>query len=517
VGAAAYSLNITVTNTLGPGFIKIYPQGSLAPVVSTLNFVAGQTVANAAIVPAGTGGGIAVVAGVSGTDLIIDINGYYGGGLVTSANALTGDVTINGAGSVSVGTAGNTITVTGPGSLPPSGAAGGSLAGSYPTPSLAFGAVGGLNIAAGQVVKSLNSQTDAVSVVGTNGLSVSASAGSVTVTTNATSGNAASTIVSRDGLGGFSAGSLSVKNLTANNPFSGAIAVQGTNPANTGLSYGVFGITNSDSLNAAAVYGRRSGSGLPAPNYDPAAVRGDSRNNFGFGVLGTSGDQGVAGSLLGGAVGEPEIAYGVLGIFVDPRIYGVFAGGPIGATGTKYFVEPHPTDASQVIRYVSLEGPKAGTYFTGRGKFQNGVATIEVPEDFRMVTDSEGLSIQVTPIGDFANVAVLRIQLDQIVVKASRNVEFFYTVNGVRKTHKDLKPIGPGSEFRPHSADARIPAYLTEGQKAMLISNGTYREDGTVNMETAERMGWTRVWAEREAQRQAAAQEVSKEIEAGRR
>lgn len=27
----------------------------------------------------------------------------------------------------------------------------------------------------------------------------------------------------------------------------------------------------------------------------------------------------------------------------------------------KNFVEPHPTDASQVIRYVSLEGPEAGT------------------------------------------------------------------------------------------------------------------------------------------------------------
>ena len=78
-GVAAYSLNFTVTNTLGAGFIKVYPQGGSAPVVSTLNYVAGQTVANAAIVPAGTGGGITVVAGVAGTDLIIDINGYFPG------------------------------------------------------------------------------------------------------------------------------------------------------------------------------------------------------------------------------------------------------------------------------------------------------------------------------------------------------------------------------------------------------------------------------------------------------
>ena len=45
------------------------------------------------------------------------------------------------------------------------------------------------------------------------------------------------------------------------------------------------------------------------------------------------------------------------------------------------------------------------------------------------------------------------LDFSRIVVKGSRNVEFFYTVNGVRKTHKHLKPTGPGNEFVPHSAD----------------------------------------------------------------
>jgi len=82
-------LNITVTNTQGPGFILIYPQGGSQPTVSTLNYVAGQTVANAAIVPAGTGGGITVIAGVSGTELIIDINGYFSDTLGTPENFLS--------------------------------------------------------------------------------------------------------------------------------------------------------------------------------------------------------------------------------------------------------------------------------------------------------------------------------------------------------------------------------------------------------------------------------------------
>jgi hypothetical protein len=76
--AEAVSLNVTVVNSSGPGFILIYPQGGAQPTVSTLNYVAGQTVANAAIAPLGASGGITVVAGVSGTQLIIDTNGYYG-------------------------------------------------------------------------------------------------------------------------------------------------------------------------------------------------------------------------------------------------------------------------------------------------------------------------------------------------------------------------------------------------------------------------------------------------------
>jgi hypothetical protein len=36
-GVEAYSLNITVTNTGGPGFVKIWPAGSGVPDVSTIN------------------------------------------------------------------------------------------------------------------------------------------------------------------------------------------------------------------------------------------------------------------------------------------------------------------------------------------------------------------------------------------------------------------------------------------------------------------------------------------------
>ena len=77
--AQAVSTNLTVTNTLGPGFILNYPAGGSlpSPPVSSVNYSLGQTVANAAIISLGSGGAATIIAGVSGTDLIVDVNGYY--------------------------------------------------------------------------------------------------------------------------------------------------------------------------------------------------------------------------------------------------------------------------------------------------------------------------------------------------------------------------------------------------------------------------------------------------------
>jgi hypothetical protein len=51
--------------------------------------------------------------------------------------------------------------------------------------------------------------------------------------------------------------------------------------------------------------------------------------------------------------------------------------------------------------------------------------------------------------------------------------------------------------FAPDRPDSKIPAYLSEPQKRLLIQNGTYKPDGTVNMETARRLGWDKEWEKR--------------------
>ena len=76
-------------------------------------------------------------------------------------------------------------------------------------------AVGGHSPAAAGVVKSVNGQTGDVTIAGANGVAVSQGSGTVTVTTDATPANTAGAIVSRDGSGSFSAGTITLDGYLA--------------------------------------------------------------------------------------------------------------------------------------------------------------------------------------------------------------------------------------------------------------------------------------------------------------
>ena len=76
LSAAAYSLNVTVVPQGPLSYLTAWPTGSAQPFVSTLNAFDGEVTANAAIVPAGTGGAISVYV-TDPTHVILDINGYF--------------------------------------------------------------------------------------------------------------------------------------------------------------------------------------------------------------------------------------------------------------------------------------------------------------------------------------------------------------------------------------------------------------------------------------------------------
>jgi hypothetical protein len=74
--AKAYSLNITAVPHGSLGYLSTWPTGQAQPVVSTLYSLSGAVTANAAIVPAGSGGAVSIF--VSDTaDVILDVNGYF--------------------------------------------------------------------------------------------------------------------------------------------------------------------------------------------------------------------------------------------------------------------------------------------------------------------------------------------------------------------------------------------------------------------------------------------------------
>jgi len=78
--AAAYSFNVTVVPSAGAlGYLTTWPTGQPQPWASTLNSPDGLVVANAALVPAGTGGAISIYVS-NPTDVLFDIGGYFAPG-----------------------------------------------------------------------------------------------------------------------------------------------------------------------------------------------------------------------------------------------------------------------------------------------------------------------------------------------------------------------------------------------------------------------------------------------------
>ncbi len=108
VGAVAVSFNFTVVNNFGGGFLTVFPAGTARPTVSTLNWGPSTgTIANAAIVPLSGLGAITAFVGVTTSDLIGDVNGYYAGAGSGANNTFlgvnAGNFTMSGSGNTGIG------------------------------------------------------------------------------------------------------------------------------------------------------------------------------------------------------------------------------------------------------------------------------------------------------------------------------------------------------------------------------------------------------------------------------
>jgi hypothetical protein len=476
------SFNFTVTNNPTFGDIRVYPSGG-SVLVSTLNWGPNTgNVANAAVVPLSFAGAITVqVDGPGPLDLVIDVNGYYPDSRFSNERLLV---------------PGEFFQING------TRDGGGIIRAANFSTSLLSSALEGFALTAGTTYGVLGEGGTSLSAAGVFGVDGSLSLPLVTT--------------SSAGVRGQSEKGFGVLGLSQNVAVVGVALDSGGNllgegalgANDNGIIHAVEGVSSVAGRDSAGVYGRDVTGGVGATR-DSTGVRGESARSFG--VLGLSRYIGVVGSLYDSS--GNLAAEGYLGSNFGAKTggppWGVFSVGNFGATGSKNFVEPHASDPSSVILYSSLEGREVGTYFRGTARTVKGEAVIEVPEDFRIVTDEEGLTVQVTPIGPLTMMSVESRDLNRIVVHSSKDVAFDYLVQGVRRAFKDFEPVARGMEFAPRSPEDRMPAYLTEEAKRRLISNGTYNPDGTVNMQTADRVGWTRIWKEREESQNAAAAAIS--------
>ena len=79
-GATSVSVNVSVTQETGSGYLTIYPADKTQPLASSINFNAGQTRSNNAVLKLSSDGtgGVNIYNGSGGTvHVLIDVSGYF--------------------------------------------------------------------------------------------------------------------------------------------------------------------------------------------------------------------------------------------------------------------------------------------------------------------------------------------------------------------------------------------------------------------------------------------------------
>jgi hypothetical protein len=541
--ATSVQVNFTMIGPAGSTDLRVAPYG-VAPVSSVMNSAAGATIANAiveAMASDGAGGmGISVKSGGAQFNLLVDVVGYYTN-IGNTAAAVVAGFNNSGSGPGVHGYSGNGNGVQGYASA--TGTAGvygenNNYYGVYGKSDNALGVYGNSTASVG--VEGVSANADGVHGTGggygvsglSTGLAGVYGTGSQLGVFGQTSSSTNSGVLGRnessgDGVFGYS---ISGNGVDGRGDDSAHNGVAGFSLNGDGV-YGRGDVKNGVegySLSATGVRGVSSvaGFGVWGSAGTNDGVHGDTNNTNFAGVGGYNGGSGPAvsgfSSLGNGVLGYSNIdpadttsvGSGVLAWGTktcsggNPNVF--CTGGSVGLSvagaafmdnmlsvsgdfkvwGSKNFVAPHPSDPTKEIVFTSLEGPESGTYFRGTARIVGGYAKIEVPESFRLVTDEAGITAVVSPVGELAMLAVVHQSLSEIEVQGSADVEFNYIVNGVRSGYAGQPSLGRNFDFVPRFNDAKWSEKMTAETIRRLKSNGTLNPDGSINSETARRLGW---------------------------
>ncbi len=270
--------------------------------------------------------------------------------------------------------------------------------------------------------------------------------------------------------------------ILAINTRPGGIGINSENSSTTGTSTGIVARTRTETGATYCVSGFNGGDGDGGNNDNQIiAVRGEGYSQRAHGVEGRAhGIRTTKSSVLAGVYGSVSTTMG----------YGVYSSGELGASGTKSFLQPHPTDPARMIQFHCLEGNESGTYFRGTGQLANGTAELTIPAEWAEVTDAGSITVQLTAIGAPVTLCVLEQSRERIVVGGSADVRFHYHVHGVRRGFAEYQPYLPNSSFRPEYRGVPFGMQFPKALREILVANGILNADYTPNEATAARLGW---------------------------
>jgi hypothetical protein len=362
-----------------------------------------------------------------------------------------------------------------PTSLPPSGAAGGDLVGTYPNPTIGTGKVGSTEIADGAVTDAkvasgiaytkLSGAPSSLPPSGTAGgdltgtfpnptiaalavTSAKLADSSVTAAKIAAAAVGASEIAS-DAVGSaeIAANAVGADEIEANGVGADEIATNAVGSAEIAAS----AVTSSELADSAVVKAKvaatggtsgqvlgTDGSGLRWQD-DGLTLPYDESYDSGFRAAFKVTNTGASNAFSGIAGGWVLYGEGA-GTYINNSSTSAWAKTAsstykIQGSGTVSFVQNHPDDPGAVIVYAAPEGDEVATYNRGSARLVGGQARVALGETFKWVTNPDlGLTAYLTPVGRWCDLYVAAKDTDELLVKSrdGSDCTFDYLVYGLR-------------------------------------------------------------------------------------